>query len=381
MGDEPVGSEEDDPQSDRTTVEDYRVPVPGENLESVLGLIDDAVFIFSVERNSGELSFRFQWNNAAHESITGMTIDEFGGLCPREFLGEEVGAEVVANYRKCVERRETIAYEETLEHERGVVRWHTKLTPVIEDGQVVQIVGVARDITDRMARTKHFQVVDRVFRHNIRNRLNVIIGAAQHAEANAAPPISEYASTILDSAADLLHTSEKARTITEVILEEPPVTELYVDTLLEQVAAELTERNHDADVSIPDPPAALVEGVPEISDAVVELVWNAIVHHDGPSPTIEVSVTTNDATIELDVADDGPGIPEMERAILVEGRTPDALSHGTGLGMWMVYWIVQASNGEIRVADRSPRGSVVTLRLPRRREDAKKSRESTHGGK
>jgi len=370
MDDDSVGNEENNSQTSRTTAEDYRVPVPEENLESVLSLIDDAVFIFSVERNQGELSFRFQWNNTAHESITGMTINEFGGLRPKEFLGKELGAEVTAHYRECAERRETIAYEETLEHEQGEVRWHTKLTLVIEDGQVIHIIGVARDITDRMARTKHFQVVDRVFRHNIRNSLNVVVGAARHIEADTEPPASTHASKILESATDLLQTSEKARTITDFMLEESSVAALQLSTFLEQVAAELTERDHNADVSITDPPAEMVEGVPELADAVLELVWNAIVHHDRPAPSIEVSVTTNEETVDLDVADDGPGIPEMERAILVEGRAPDGLSHGAGLGMWMVYWIVQASNGEITVADRSPRGTVVTIRLSRIREES-----------
>jgi len=359
----------------RTTHEDYKLPIAQGDVESILGQIGDAVFIFSVEHHQKGVSFRFQWNNAAHESITGMTIDEYYGLCPEEFLGEESAAEVTAHYRDCVEQRDTIVYEETLKHENDQIRWHTKLTPVIKDDTVVQIIGVSRDITDRMARSKHHQVVNRVFRHNVCNTLNVIEGRAEHIETNTEPPIRDSASQIIDASDDLLHTSEKARTIAEIIFGGAPVMPLRINSLLEQVETEFSETDQKADISISVPQSETLKASPRLSDAVSELIQNAIVHHDRPSPSIEVAVTIQESTIELAVVDDGPGIPEKERNILVDGQTPRELSHGIGLGMWMVYWIVHRSKGDIKVADRSPRGSVVTIRLPRMLEnsqDAKK---------
>ncbi|WP_276278039.1 PAS domain-containing sensor histidine kinase [Haloarcula regularis] len=356
--------------------EDAAAPIAGDDLESVLSRVDDAVFIFSVERDQGEVSFRFQWNNAAHEAITGMTVAEYGGLHPEEYLGEEMGAEVTANYLECVERRDTIVYEETLVHEHGQVRWHTKLTPVIEDDRVVQIIGVSRDITDRMARSKHLRVVDRVFRHNVRNIVNVIVGQAEYVAATAEPPVANGATQIVDSSEDLLETSQKAHQRTEIILEESPVKPIRIDLLLEEALSEVSSMARDAAISVTSPRPVAVEASPRLSDAVVELVQNAVVHHDRGSPSIEVDVRIQDSTVELEVRDDGPGIPETERKILVEGRPPRGLAHGIGLGMWMVYWIVQRSNGDISVSDREPRGSAVTMCLPRRLEDPASRPES-----
>ena len=368
MGGDGPGERSDGPQSGRSSAAEDGIPVDEPDLKSILSRIDDAVFIFAVDRSGGDLAFTFQWNNPSHEAITGMTVEEFGGRRPEEFLGDEAGAAVAEHYRTCVDRREPIEYEETLEHETGEVRWHTKLIPVIEDDRVVQIIGMARDITDLVERTTHIQVIDRVFRHNIRNILTVIQGSAQNIADRTEPSVADEATQILELAEDLFRMSEEARTITEVIIEESSLVSLDVDSLMEEVQREVSAMDHGADVSIAVPESATIVGVPRFSEAVVELVRNAIEHSDRPSPSVEVAVRATDETVELEVADDGPGMPAMERNILVDGQSPQEITHGSGLGTWLVYWIVQKSSGEVAVADRSPRGSVVTLRLPRLQE-------------
>jgi len=69
--------------------------------------------------------------------------------------------------------------------------------------------------------------------------------------------------------------------------------------------------------------------------------------------------------VAVTVADDGPGMPDLDREVLVSGRAIESLSHGSGLGLWLVYWIVHRSAGSITVLDRDPRGTRVTMSLPR----------------
>jgi PAS domain S-box-containing protein len=111
--------------------------------------MEDAVFFIDVRESDDDLAFIFRRNNAAHQQRTGFSDDEFRGQTPRELLGDEQGAAVAANYRRCVEQRDTIEYEETLELPSGKSHWQTKLTPITENGQVTQIIGVARDITEQ----------------------------------------------------------------------------------------------------------------------------------------------------------------------------------------------------------------------------------------
>ncbi|MUV90188.1 histidine kinase, partial [Halapricum sp. CBA1109] len=64
----------------------------------------------------------------------------------------------------------------------------------------------------------------------------------------------------------------------------------------------------------------------------------------------------------LTVADDGPGIPDRERAVLDSG-TETQLEHGLGMGLWSINWAVTRVGGDLSVADNDPRGTVVTVRL------------------
>lgn len=54
----------------------------------------------------------------------------------------------------------------------------------------------------------------------------------------------------------------------------------------------------------------------------------------------------------------------MDRDVLETGRAVEDLYHGSGLGLWLVYWIVQRSGGSITVRDATPRGSEVEVTLP-----------------
>jgi signal transduction histidine kinase len=65
----------------------------------------------------------------------------------------------------------------------------------------------------------------------------------------------------------------------------------------------------------------------------------------------------------LTVADDGPGIPDHEVTAVESGRET-ALEHGSGLGLWVVEWGAAALGAEVDYADREPRGTTVTVRIP-----------------
>jgi len=93
------------------------------------------------------------------------------------------------------------------------------------------------------------------------------------------------------------------------------------------------------------------------------LVENAVVHNDAPTPVVTVGARATDTGIEVSVADNGPGIPSTERAV-VETGDEDALAHGSGLGLWAVKWGAVQLGGELAFEDRKPRGTVVMIAIP-----------------
>lgn len=159
---EPTSESSSDPTADGADRDVY---------ETIFCEMEDAVFLIDVEEADGSYTFRFRRNNASHQRLTGISLEEIRDKTPRELLGDEQGTSVAENYRRCVEARETIEYEESLALPGGRREWQTRLSPVVEDGSVTQIVGVARDITEQKARERTLQ--------QIKDRLELAVEGAQ----------------------------------------------------------------------------------------------------------------------------------------------------------------------------------------------------------
>ncbi|TDO86438.1 PAS domain S-box-containing protein [Halanaerobium saccharolyticum] len=114
--------------------------------EIVFNNTQDALFIMEVDENK---DFRFLKLNPTHENLTGLKTEEIAGKTPVEILGPELGNLVKERYQKCLNKKETVTYEEVLDLPGGKKVWSTKLSPVIENGEVTHIVGSARNISER----------------------------------------------------------------------------------------------------------------------------------------------------------------------------------------------------------------------------------------
>jgi PAS domain S-box-containing protein len=131
--------------------------------QTIFREMGDAVFLVNVKQTDDGWSFVFRRNNASHRERTGLSEDELRGQTPRALLGDDQGAAVAANYRRCVEQQETIEYEESLDFPGGRSHWQTKLTPITENGEVSQIIGVARDITEQKEQEERLDRMHRRF--------------------------------------------------------------------------------------------------------------------------------------------------------------------------------------------------------------------------
>jgi diguanylate cyclase (GGDEF)-like protein/PAS domain S-box-containing protein len=115
--------------------------------EAIFANTQDAMFLVDVIE--GGAAFHFRKLSSCHERLTGLTTAEVQGKTPREILGVPEGSVVEGHYRKCFESQQPISYEEELQLPTGQRTWHTQLSPVIKDGNVLQLVGSSRDITER----------------------------------------------------------------------------------------------------------------------------------------------------------------------------------------------------------------------------------------
>jgi len=174
-----------------------------EEYKTLLQTVGDSIFFLTVNSESTQYVFQFERLNRAYEEQTGITTDEVQGKTPTEVFGEDIGADLEANYRRCVDAREPISYEEELPIESGARFWQTVLTPVLPNGEVTQIIGITRNITEQIKRERQLQSQNEqledfasVVSHDLRNPLNIARGGQNCSPLTATmsilPPLSGH---------------------------------------------------------------------------------------------------------------------------------------------------------------------------------------------
>lgn len=113
-------------------------------LDLVFNGTHDAMFLLKADSDQ---QFRCMRVNATYRKLVGYSLVEIVGKTAVEAMGAELGAVVEAGYQKCLTAKEQVTYEETLAFPAGVRTWLTTLTPVVEAGQVIYLIGSRQDIT------------------------------------------------------------------------------------------------------------------------------------------------------------------------------------------------------------------------------------------
>jgi signal transduction histidine kinase len=136
-------------------------------------------------------------------------------------------------------------------------------------------------------------------------------------------------------------------------------------TLVREVSADVAplvlDAGYELAMDAPDSPVVVMGDRLSLCRAVTNLLQNAIAHAGGKG-LIHVAVTTAGT---FEISDEGPGIPEDERAkVFTPFYRLRPSSVGTGLGLHLVQEIVARHGGDIRVMDAPGGGARFSVRLP-----------------
>ena len=224
--------------------------------------------------------------------------------------------------------------------------------------------AIYTEVSDELRRKRHIDVLHRILRHNLRNEVNVVLGKAESIIANTdVPELQQDATVAKEAATKLARLSNEAKTVENVLGSPPELEAVDVVPIVEDVIADCKRRFDDPEI-VADLPSSLVVHADSRLEAVFESLLDNAVRYNSPPTHVRIDATPIDrSTIELAVVDNGPGIPEAETEVVTSDEPISQLQHGSGLGLWLVKWVVEMYDGDLRIDTPDTGGTVVRLRL------------------
>lgn len=227
-------------------------------------------------------------------------------------------------------------------------------------GRTVGTVYLFRDVSQYIRTQQRHQVLNRLFRHNIRTQTNLIMG---YADVVKDGDIEDNISRIQDSASQIEEFSTKTREIISIFEREYASPDPARLSTLLNTAIERTRTQY---------PSVAIEIEPVPSDIYVDdslknvfeqILSNAAEHIDQTEPKVTISTETNEEDVAIEFTDNGSGISSYERSVLERGEE-NPLEHGSGLGLWLIKWGTEVIGGKVKITN-SKRGATVQVAVPR----------------
>lgn len=319
-----------------------------------------------------------EYVNPAFEENTGYTSEEAVGRTPNILNSSKQDEEFYAELWETILAGEMWEAELINQRKSGELYYTEQtISPITDDkGEITNFVAIQRDITERKLREKRLSDLNRVLRHNLRNALTAIEGHTQSLLREVTPEQRAQLERVRAQAKSLAETSDKITTVRQALdTEYDADVTCDIGVVLSRLEAELADEYANVIVDI-DTESATVELDAETCRTVLtELVDNAIRHNDQETPWVSITVDVPEEPsghIDVRVLDNGPGIPPQERTA-VEVGPQDPLVHSSGVGLAHIHWLVINYGGDVTITDNDPRGSVVTLTLPRTDDTRKQS--------
>lgn len=326
-------------------------------------LIEETNEIISIIDAEG----RFQYQSKSVERILGYSPEEVIGEFLWEYIHPDDKARVKAAFNRWVSTGQPAPepVEYRTRHADGSWRWmeasgkvHAKALGC--EGYITN----SREITARKERQQQLELFDRVIRHNLRNDMNVIRGAADLLQSKETGEGVHRASQIKKKCNELLATVKKQRDIAQLLRQSPTQSVINVQAALDTICSELRSVHPDVKVAISCENKTRLRADDKFVYALEELITNGIIHNDSDAPTVEVAVTESGEQVRITVTDNGPQIPEMERRVIANPENRSPLYHGSGLGLWLVKLIISRSGGTVQFVETEQEGNTIALSVP-----------------
>lgn len=260
------------------------------------------------------------------------------------------------------------------------------------DGEITQFIAINHEITELKEmqerlrnQREQLDVLNRVLRHDIRNDMEIVLTWTELLEDEVSDTGEEYLDRILRAGRHVVELTTVSRDLSKIINKDESLDleMISLERILTDEVEKRREAFEDAEITVTEPPESGTHVLANelLSSVFRNLINNAIQHNDADQPRVDLAVQEDDDTIQISVADNGPGIPDEMREHLFDEGEKGLESEGTGIGLFLVQSLVESYGGTVRVEDRTASTSdgesrtgtifIVELQTARKRENSK----------
>lgn len=352
-------------------------------LKSVLEGSPDTISISDVRQPDLPLTYV----NPSFQRTTGYRAEEVLGRNCRFLQGEETKSEDIAKIRTAIENRQPVDvvllnYKKSGEPFINSLR----MAPVFDKaGDLSAYLGIQRDITQERLRA------ERQMSENRLETLGTATGSLAHQLNNLLHPVTSLLSLHLEDISDMqirgdlevaLYSANQAADLSNRLLglsrgdfrtgsEVTPIPDGLLRTV--ELARLMLPSTNKVETHIGNVPKNL--SIPMNETLFAQVLINIITNASQATKQsglirIELDMSGN-AKLQISIADDGPGIPLTERKKVFSPFYSKSVSkNGTGLGLFLVFQIINEIGGNISIGDGLIQpdgvglGCMITLDLP-----------------
>ncbi len=340
----------------------------------LLETMDNAVI--SVDNKGNIKTF-----NRKSEEIFGKKKEEVLNKDCQEVLNLKINGECLL--KECLLEKKNISQEIILE-EKGLKKKILDLNTSFltdESGEITGIVAVIRDITEiknlneEMARHKRLVALGKLsagIAHEIRNPLSSIRGLAQfvYNSFSKTDERKEDLNTIIQEV-DRLN-----KLVVQVLdfakLKKPNLTRFSLNDLIRKIAELFKLEIKDKQIKFNLELSPDISQIQADEDQVRQILMNVIINAIQAIPKKgEIKIKTEKAplkgepAIKLIIEDSGIGITEKDFNQIFDPFF-STKEKGSGLGLSIVYKLVEAHQGEIKVESKEGEGTKFIILLPQK---------------
>ncbi len=212
--------------------------------------------------------------------------------------------------------------------------------------------------------------------HELRTPLTVLRGSLEVTLEEERRPV-EYREALGNALLEVRHLARLSQNLLFLVRGESgritlSFANMDLTRLLSDFARELTlasaDRGLTVTVEIPERPITAFVDADRLQQVFQNLFENAM-RYTPAGGSIRVRLTSSPGEARMEVSDTGIGIPEKDLPFVFErffrsDRARRAYTGGSGLGLSIARWIVEAHKGKIAVSSAVGKGTTFTVMLP-----------------